>query len=127
MFYKKTNVEKKNIIMFGAGVLGQITMPQILFQYDLLDLVKCYIDNDSSKWGTNVNIFGREIPVFSPEVLNDYDNDTVILLNISRFSGVLKQLESMECKKDMDCYITGMMCIYNFCSSLSKGSPLLND
>ncbi len=115
------------VVFFGAGVLGQVTAPQVFKQYSLTDRISCYIDNDSSKWGSNVNIFGREIPVFSPEILNDYDSNTVILLNISRFSGVLKQLEYMECTKDMDCYITGMMCIHNYCLSLSEGSPLLSD
>ncbi|WP_026503796.1 glycosyltransferase family 32 protein [Butyrivibrio sp. NC3005] len=123
----RIKVRSSKIVLFGSGVLGQVTMPQVLKEYGLLDQVSCYIDNDSSKWGTRINIFDRKILILSPEVLNNYDSNTVILLNISRFSSVLEQLESMKCTKDMDCYITGMMCIHNFCLAPSGGSPVLSN
>ena len=49
------------------------------------------------------------------------------MLNISRFSGILKQLEDMECTKNMTCYILGMMCIHNFCGSLSGGKAAFRE
>ena len=62
-----------------------------------------------------------------PSFLENCDRHTVILLNISRFSVVLEQLQRMECTKKMECYITPMMCIYNFCSDISKGEPKMLD
>lgn len=117
-----------NIVMFGAGVLGQVTIPQILFKYNLLPFIRCYLDNDQAKWGSSINLFGRMFPVNSPSsFLKSCNKNTIILLNISRLSDVIEQLQGMECTKEMECYITPMMCSYNFCSDPSKGEPKLLD
>ena len=126
-FSKQLRVGRKEIVMFGAGVLGQIIMPQILRKYDFLPLVKCYLDNEKSKWGGSINLFGKNVPINSPDYLKECDNNTVILLNISRYSDVIVQLQEMNCTEGMDCYITPMMCIYNFSSGVSKGEPIYLD
>ena len=122
----KNNIVKKNkkVVFFGAGVLGQITAPFIFEQLNLLEYISCYIDNDCSKWGHYIKVLGMSIPVYSPEELKNYDSNTVIILNVSRFSEVLRQLEQMECTKNMDCFIMGMMCIHNFCNSISEGEAV---
>lgn len=124
---KKIRKGNCEIVMFGAGVLGQVTMPQILSKYDLLSSVRCYLDNDKAKWGSSIELFGESFLVNPPSFLENCDRHTVILLNISRFSVVLEQLQRMECTKKMECYITPMMCIYNFCSDISKGEPKMLD
>lgn len=117
---------KKKIVMFGAGVIGQITMPAILRQYGLLDYIDCYIDNDTSKWGSVIDIYGKRYSIKSPEYLNEVKDDDIIFLNISRYSDVLAQLEVMECTKNMECYLTPMLCIHNFCLKQSAGEALLS-
>ncbi len=122
---KKIREGHHEIVMFGAGVLGQVTMPQILLKYGLLPFIRCYLDNDKAKWGSRIELFGRSVPVNSPSFLEKCKKNTVILLNISRFPDVIEQLQGMQCTEEMECYITPMLCIYNFCSSPSKGEPKL--
>lgn len=126
-FRQEVKNGNKEIVMFGAGVLGRITMPQILKKHQLLTFVKCYLDNNESKWGSEIDLFGRKVLVKSPECLVECGDNTIILLNVSRYADVLHQLREMDGTEDMDCYITAMMCIYNFCSDTSGGSPIFLD
>ena len=122
---KKSIIEgRKKIIMFGAGVVGSISVPSILRNLGIISAVDCYVDNDASKWGKIVDIFEHRYKIASPDYLNNCNDNTVILLNISRFSDVLRQLESMHCNDFRECYIMPMMLIHNFCSSASCGSPV---
>lgn len=120
-------VTNKKIIMFGAGVIGQITTPEILKEYSVLRLLDCYLDNDMNKWGDYVDIESGKYEIKSPEYLTQCDNNTVVLINISRFAEVKEQLEKMECTHNMTAYIMPMMCIHNMCSKKTEGTPLLSD
>ena len=111
----------KKVVIFGSGVVGQITTPEILKQYKALQYVDCYIDNDKSKWGKYIWISGNKVRINSPQYLNQCSSNTIILINISRYAEVKEQLEHMECTKDMIAYIMPMMCIHNMCSEASKG------
>ncbi len=124
----KNKIEKSNskILMFGAGAIGQVSAPEILKDYDLLDKVDCYLDNNEKKWGTYIEMFGNRYEVKSPDYLNHCGENTVILLNISRFSEVINQLNGMECTNNMECYVMPMMLIHNYCLGESKGEPVLS-
>ncbi len=113
--------------MFGAGAIGQIPNSFILKEIGLLEKVDCFIDNDESKWNTTINVLEKDFVIRSPEYLDCCSSDTLILLNISRYSEVLSQLEAMESTKEMECYLMPMMLIHNFCSTASKGRPILLD
>lgn len=115
------------VVLFGAGTIGQVTTPEILKEYGVSEFIDCYIDNDSKKWGRKLTACGRKYEVRSPEYLKSNYEDTLILLNISRFSEVIDQLEAMECTKCMTCYIMPMMLIHNFCAEISAGKPQLMD
>lgn len=107
---------KKNgqrIVLFGSGVIGTVTAPEILSDNGLLPYVDCYIDNDSKKWGTYIETAGKKTEVLPPRYLEECGGNTVILLNISRYAEVLKQLEHIQ---NMTCYIMPVMCIYNYCN-----------
>ena len=82
---QKIKQEHKNIVMFGAGVIGQVTIPNILRQYGVLEYVDCYIDNDSSKWGNTISVCGEERVIKSPKYLSECQNDRLLFINISRF------------------------------------------
>ena len=123
------NIESynKTIVMFGSGVIGSITAVNILAELGILNRIECYVDNDESKWGSTVDVRGIKVSIKSPEYLKECSDNTVILVNISRYSDVLSQLSSMECTQNMDCFFMGMMCIHNFCSVSSKGVPKLTE
>lgn len=108
--------KKQRIILFGAGVIGTVTVPEILYDHELLDYVECYIDNDSKKWGTEIEIRDKNVKVFSAQYLERLNEDSVVLLNISRYAEVINQLERSQCSSRLTCYIMPMMCIYNYCN-----------
>lgn len=117
---------EKKIVMFGAGVIGQITTPEILKEYNILQYLDCYLDNDKEKWGDFVELESGKYEIKSPEYLSQCTRNTVILINISRFAEVKDQLDKMECTYNMTAYIMPMMCIHNMCSNESGGSPVLS-
>jgi hypothetical protein len=116
---------KKNIVMFGAGVIGQITTPEILKEYDVFQFIDCYIDNDERKWNSVIQINDQLLSINAPDYLAGCSENTVILVNISRYAEVLEQIEKMECTKNMLCYIMPMMCIHNLCKTKSDGNAIL--
>ena len=113
------------IILFGAGAIGQVVVPAILSASGIIDSIDCYIDNDSSRWGTTLNILNKKIEVKSPEYLKECDQDIVIFINISRYAEVIEQLEQMECTQNMTAFIMPMLLIHNFCSASSRGIPVM--
>ncbi|WP_242826731.1 glycosyltransferase family 32 protein [Butyrivibrio sp. NC2007] len=115
------------IIMFGAGAIGQVTTPEILRDLDLLSFVDCYLDNNAAMWGTFIEACGESFEVKPPTYLESCRTNNVILLNISRFPDVLRQLDGMSCTKDMTCFVMPMMLIHNFCSRESQGNVQLSD
>ena len=115
------------IVMFGAGAIGQVTTPEILNDLELLSYVECYLDNSEAKWGTFIEACGKSFEVKAPDYLESCADSTVILLNISRFPDVIRQLEGMSCTRNMKCFVMPMMLIHNFCSERSKGKVILTD
>ena len=116
---------KRKIVMFGAGVIGQITVPEILREHDLLDYIDCYIDNDVNKWDSVISLYGRNFQIKSPEYLLHCGSQTVIFVNISRYTEVVEQLKGMQCTENMLCYIMPMVCIHDLCSKESTGVPIM--
>lgn len=121
-FTQDIRTHNTKIVMFGAGVIGRIVVPEILDDLGLLNMVDCYVDNSTLLWGEKISVYGKLLDIRSPEYLCSCARNTVILLNVSRFSDVLKQLENMANANEMKCYITPMMLIHNFCLSPSSGS-----
>lgn len=119
--------QNRSIVIFGAGVIGTVTVPEILCQYGLQQRISFYIDNNYAVQGSTITVQNREIDVKSVEALNSAEKNTVVIIAISRYAEVLSQLEQMACTKDMCCYIMPMMCIHNFCRNISSGAPVLTD
>ena len=115
----------KKIVMFGAGAIGKVIVPEILKAKGLLRYIDSYLDNNNAMWSNKITACGRDFEVRSPYYLSNCPSDTVIFLNISRFSDVIIQLEAMEGTSDMECYIMPMMLIHNFCSKESNGVPVM--
>lgn len=125
VFAKKIIEGNQRLILFGAGAIGGVIVPQLLKELHIFQYVDCYVDNDTTKWNTTVEVCGKTLEVRAPEYIRSCQSDnTVILLNISRYSDVIEQLEQMECAKNMVCYSMPMMLIHNFCSNKSEGTAL---
>lgn len=116
-----------SIVIFGAGVIGAVTVPEILMQYGLEKRVQFYIDNGCKERTRKLSMGNKVLDVVSVDRLNGVTENTVIIIALSRYSEVLEQLNRMPCTKNMTCYIMPMMCIHNFCSGKSNGEPVLVD
>lgn len=116
-----------SIVIWGAGVVGTITTPEILRQYDLLGRVAFYVDNSQAAQECKVMLRDRAIDIRPVSALEAAGENTVVLIAVSRYAEILEQLERMPCAQDMDCYIMPMMCIHNFCGQISEGEPVLSD
>ena len=123
--HKEIEEQNKSIVIFGAGVIGTVTVPEVLWQYNLLERVLFYVDNYRKEPGQKIIVRNRSISIESVDKLNAVGKNTAIIIAISRYAEVLKQLEGMPCTNNMVCYVMPMMCIHNFCSSTSKGEPVL--
>ena len=124
-FAQEVSEKNSRIVMFGAGAVGSVISPQLLYFIGIFTHIDCYIDNNNSKWDTCIELYGRHIPVKSPAYLKKCDHNTVILINISRYVDAYRQLEDMECTQNMSAYIMPMLLIHNFCTSVSKGKAQL--
>lgn len=117
----------KPIVVFGAGVVGTVTTPEILKQYDLAQRVAFYIDNNPGIQGCNATVQGREVEIRSADALKTVEKNAILIVAVSRYAEVLNQLERMTCTENMVCYLMPMMCIHNFCCDISDGEPVLSD
>lgn len=121
LFAKRIKERGRKIVLFGAGAIGGVVAPEILGRLGMFQYVDCYLDNDRTKWGTTIEACGKRLEIRSPDYLEGCPDGTVILLNISRFSDVMEQLEGMECTAHMTCCIMPMMLIHNYCTEKSGG------
>ena len=105
------NIRKNNsrVIIYGAGMIGQIVVPYIIESYRLHDYVDCYVDMDKRKTGMKIAIGYSEYEIKTPDVLHDVKDNPVILLTNSKFYPVISFLETIDALRDSDCYIIPMM------------------
>ena len=116
------------IVIFGAGVIGSVITPEILMVNGIDSRVEYYIDNDRTRWETDMEIGDRTVKIYSPDRLKVSQWNTVVLIAMSRYYDAYEQLLSMKCTKEMSCYIIPVLCIRNFCGNMEKGIlKLTND
>ena len=101
--------QDKPVIVYGAGMIGQIVVSYIIGKYQLYDYISCYVDMDKRKIGRKVAIGFREYEIRTPEILKTQGTNIVILLTNSKFKPVLEYLERMESDAEADCYIIPAM------------------
>ena len=84
---------EKTLIGFGAGVFGARTQ-------SLLDgLIEFFVDNEEKKWNRP---WEGEVPVHSPEVLKEYNPDSIVVVICSeQYKIIEKQLREILPKATM--------------------------
>lgn len=123
---ERIRATSNNVVIFGAGMIGRITIVEILHSYGLDNKVTYYVDNDKSVQNTFVNTQYASYPICSVEKLYSCDTETIILLCVSRYTNVLEQLKNMTCTESMTCYIIPMMCIYEYEQGDAKSLELIS-
>ena len=125
--HREITKQDMSIVVFGAGVIGTVTVPEILRQYDLLERVVFYIDNSPAAWERKIVLEDKVLDIKPVDELRNVGKNTVVLIAVSRYAEVLAQLEQMSHIVYISYYIMPMMCIHNFCSHISEGAPVLSD
>lgn len=104
-------VKEKNsrIVIYGAGVIGQILMPYLIKKYNLTGYLDCFIDRDSRLKDKKVLIDDCSFPIHAPDYLHKLGQNTVLLITNSKFWPVLKDLDSVEELDEVQAYIVPVM------------------
>lgn len=118
---KKIKEENKKVIVYGAGMIGQIIIPYIIWEYDLLDKLDCFIDVDKRKKGSKVNVCGKEYTITTLDYLETIDENNIMLITNSNFFPIINFLDDIENLNNIEGYVVPMMQIYE----LKKAAPIV--
>lgn len=108
-FAEQIRREDKKIIIYGAGMIGQVVIPSILQQIRLEQKVLFYVDKDKSKSGQSVQIGTISCEIKSPDVLFDVAEDIVILVTNSNFYPIIEFLDTVEALRESEVYLFPLM------------------
>ncbi len=106
---KKIKDEKKTIIVYGAGMIGQIIIPYIIQEYDLSEVLNCFIDADNRKWGSKIGVCGKEYIINSPDYLQTINSNNILLITNSKFFSSIDYLDGIENLKRIEGYVVPIM------------------
>lgn len=82
------NTENKKIILFGSGNFTKRFLAQFKKQYEIYAIV----DNDSSKWGTQI----EGIDILSPKIIETIpEEERRIIICIKNYVAIVHQLQEM--------------------------------
>lgn len=109
---KDVKQKNKKIVVYGAGMIGQVVVPYIIEKYELQEYVTCFVDMDKSKKGQKIKVGEFEYEIFRPDILRDEMKNLVILITNSKFYEVVEFLDSIEEIKNAEGYVIPMMQIY---------------
>lgn len=130
-FLARVKKGKQKIIIYGAGVIGKITLPAYIGTHQLGENVLFVVDADSHKLGGSLRMGSRDIEICPPQKLEDVGEDFVILITASRYEGILQYLDRMAALADTEVYIFPQMLTAG-CRSFEKqevrrmsGTPLI--
>lgn len=103
--------QDKKIVIYGAGVIGKVTLPVFMEDMGLADRILFIADADSHKYGTPVRIAGRDIEICSPDRMNDIREDFAVLVTGSRHESILRYLEKIKALSGTDVYVFPQMLV----------------
>lgn len=88
--------EQKQIAVYGAGMIGQIVVPDVLGHFQLEKHLQFYVDADPYKQGRHIRVGGSCYEIKEPEVLKAYgrrEKNLMLLITNSHFESVVKALD----------------------------------
>jgi hypothetical protein len=96
----------KKIICFGASRMPH----EVVYELPIADQISCVLDNNAEKAGTQINLGGRDIPVYGLEWLHNQCLDDHVLLITSRFFyDIFCQLKNNARLENIECYAWPLM------------------
>ncbi len=109
---EKIKKENKRIIIYGAGMMGQVIIPYLIEEYQLVEYVECFVDADIRKKDKEIYFFGKKYRIKSPDYLEDIDEKNVILISNSKFFQIINFLDGISNLDNIEGYIVPIMQIY---------------
>lgn len=116
----KIRSDKRSVVVYGAGMIGQIVIPYIINEYQLGDNLLFYIDRDKKKQKSSIRIGNRDYLIESPDKLKELSPDTVLLITNSNYSPVVKMLDEIENLENNDAYIVPILQVLNTHRDMEK-------
>lgn len=126
-FAQRVKSSGKKLVLYGAGMIGQIIAPYWIHEYHLDDQVLCYVDADADKHGRTVSLPNREVPITSTEAFDRYGNDCIILVSVSAFEPVVAALEKLPTLNNAEVYFLPVMLVERAHSIKSAGVVRTSD
>lgn len=96
---KRIKGDGKNVIIYGAGMIGQIVVPDVLKRFRLEKYLRFYVDADPYKKGNQVVAGESLCGIKSPEELQAYcrkEKNSMLLITNSHFEPVVDALDRFE-------------------------------
>ena len=112
------------IVIYGAGVIGKMTVPYWISSEGLEDKVLSFVDADIHKHGTEITIGSRKVEILAPESMENLEQPFVILVTGSRYQGILDYLGECKYLKDVKVYLFAEMLLKK--TERSKDKLLIN-
>lgn len=100
-------IKKSNspIVIYGAGMIGQILLPYIISEYGLYDNLLFFIDADLSKQGNFIEINNKKFEIKSIEYLHKIPQNSIIFLTNSNYFPIVDMFNDFENLRDTEVYI----------------------
>lgn len=108
-FVCTVKTQRQKIVVYGAGVIGKITLPSFVEDRKLSDDILFVADADYRKSGGFVRMGDRNIMICLPKKIKCIRDKFVILITGSRYEDILWDLEQMEELSETDVYIFPQM------------------
>lgn len=112
-FVQQVKASEKKIIVYGAGLIGEIAAPYWLHEYQMDEAVLCYADADIHKQGKRIPLSSYDVPVMPLSVLTEQCGNYILLITVSAFDPVINSLEQILGNSDIEAYFLPMMLLDN--------------
>lgn len=106
---EKIKLHKNRIVIYGAGMIGQIVAPYFIHSFGMEEQVECFVDMDIRKKGEIIRIGGYEFGIFHPDLLKEPIDNLIVLITNSKFYPIVKYLDNIRCLDSVEGYIIPMI------------------
>lgn len=110
-FSRRIKEADKKVIVYGAGVIGQIAAPYWFREYQMEEDVICYVDVDPKKQEQTVKLGSREVPIRPLSALEEECGRYILLVAVSAFEPVVQALEQIPGMRDTEVYFLPIMLV----------------
>lgn len=106
---EKIKENESRIIIYGAGMIGQVVVPYFINTFELHKYVECYVDMDKRKEGRTIQAGNFQYKICHPDCLITPIERLVVLITNSKFYPVIEYLDRISGLKSTECYLIPLM------------------